>query len=259
MTQSPSSFIWYELMTSDPVAAAKFYGDVVGWSTEDSGQSDKAYCQFKMGEAFVGGMLQIEPAAAEMGIKPVWLGYVNVADLTAALSKLKAAGGQVHMPPTEVPGVGSFAMVSDPQGAMFYIMTPIGEGPSPSYNPDVPGHGAWHELHTSDWEAAFAFYAGQFGWGKVDAMDMGPMGTYLLFNTGGSGGALGGMMTDADSPRPMWSYYIRVADIDAAALRVTAARGQILFGPSAVPGGGWIINALDPQGAMFSLTGPRLT
>ena len=257
MTQTNRGFIWYELITSDVAAATKFYTDVVGWTVEDSGQEGKDYRQLKMGEHYVGGLMALPPGADPLGMQPMWLGYVNVENLDTATASLVAAGGAVHMPATKVPGVGSFAMVSDPQGAMFYIMTPIGEGPSLSFSPPNPGHGGWNELHTSDWEVAFAFYSSQFGWGKSDTFDMGGMGTYLLFNTGGD--AVGGMMTDTNSPQPMWSYYICVDDIDTAAARVTGAGGTILFGPSAVPGGGWIINAMDPQGAMFSLTGPRLS
>jgi uncharacterized protein len=66
------------------------------------------------------------------------------------------------------------------------------------------------------------------------------------------------VMTDANAPRPYWAIYFRVDDIDAAGARLTAAGGTIAFGPQQVPGGGWIINAIDPQGAMFSVTGPRV-
>ena len=257
MTKTPSGFIWYELITSDVAAATKFYGDVVGWTVEDAGQSGMDYRQLKMGEHYVGGLMALPQGADQTGMRPMWLGYVSVDDLPAAMSSLTAAGGKVHMPATEVPGVGSFAMVSDPQGALFYIMQPIGGEPSVSFMPPMPGHAGWNELHTSDWEAGFTFYADQFGWGKSETLDMGGMGTYLLFNAGGD--AVGGMMTDTNSPQPMWSYYICADNIDTAAARVTGAGGSILFGPSAVPGGGWIINAVDPQGAMFSLTGPRLT
>ena len=94
-----------------------------------------------------------------------------------------------------------------------------------------------------------------FGWAKSDAFDMGEMGTYLLFNAGGD--AIGGMMNSPNFPRPAWLFDINVDDIDAAHKRLTAAGGQVLFGPSEVPGGGWIIQATDPQGAMFAIVGPR--
>lgn len=251
-----NNFIWYELLTTDPAAAAKFYGAVIGWTCNDSGQSSIQYWQFRMGDAFVGGMMALPPGAAATGMPPCWLGYINVDDLEAAVASIKAAGGEVHMPPTEVPGVGRFAMMSDPQGAIFYVMKPIGVGPSPSYSPGKPGHGGWHELHARDGAAALEFYSKQFGWSQTEALDMGPMGHYRLFNTG-SGDPIGGMMTDGNFPRPAWFYYFVVDDIDAAQTRLTAAGGKVLYGPSEVPGGAWIINAQDPQGAMFQLVGPR--
>jgi predicted enzyme related to lactoylglutathione lyase len=256
MPNKPSHFIWYELMTTDPGAAARFYGAVVGWSVQDAGQGDKDYRQWSIGGETVGGLLPISAAAGEHGMRPMWAGYLNVDDVDESLAGIKAAGGAVHMPATDIPGVGRFAMVSDPQGAIFYVMAPIGAEPSPSFAPGRAGHGGWNELHTGDWSAAFDFYSREFGLAKSDALDMGPMGTYLLFNTGGD--AIGGMMNNPDFPRPMWLYYFNVDDIDVAKTRVEGAGGGILDGPHEVPGGAWIIQGRDPQGAMFALVGPKV-
>ena len=86
---------------------------------------------------------------------------------------------------------------------------------------------------------------------------MGAMGTYLLFNTGGD--AVGGMMNSPDNFRPLWLYYFNVENIDAAKDRVEASGGEVFQGPHQVPGGSWIIQARDPQGAMFALVGSRAT
>jgi predicted enzyme related to lactoylglutathione lyase len=254
MANDPSRFIWYELMTSDIDAAARFYGEVVGWSMSAAGAPGVDYRQWSIGGTTIGGAMVIPADAAANGMRPGWLGYLNVADVDQSVAAIVAAGGVSHMPAWDVPGVGRIAMVSDPQGAAFYVMAPIGEGPSPSFMPGHPGHGGWHELHTSDWPAALAFYGAQFGWAQSDALDMGPMGTYLLFNAGGD--AIGGMMNSPDFPRPSWLYYFTVDDIHAARARVEAAGGAVLNGPHEVPGGGWIVQARDPQGAMFALVGP---
>ena len=255
MPNSPSHFIWYELMTTDSDAAARFYGEVVGWSVGDSGQTDKTYQQWSIGGETVGGLMAIPAEAGEHGMRPMWAGYLNVGDVEESIARIKAAGGAVHMPGTDVPGVGRFAMVSDPQGAIFYVMTPIGEGPSPSFSPGRAGHGGWNELHTTDSSGALKFYAEQFGFGETEAMDMGPMGVYRLFNTGGD--PVGGMRNSPEFPRPAWLYYFNVDDIGAAGSRLEGAGGSILNGPHEVPGGGWIIQARDPQGAMFALVGPH--
>jgi hypothetical protein len=87
-------------------------------------------------------------------------------------------------------------------------------------------------------------------------MDMGAMGTYQIFSVGGQ--PVGGMMNKPPTvPVPNWLYYINVADIDAAIDRVKTGGGQILNGPMQVPGGDWIIQGKDPQGAMFALVGQK--
>jgi uncharacterized protein len=87
-------------------------------------------------------------------------------------------------------------------------------------------------------------------------MDMGPMGIYQMFAFGGE--AIGGMMTKPPSmPAPCWMYYFNVDGIDAAKARVETGGGAILNGPMEVPGGHWIVQCRDPQGAMFCLVAPR--
>ena len=248
---------WYELMTTDLDAASAFYAEVVGWTVHASTQPDEDYRQFTAGDVYVGGMMTLPPEAAKGGTGPQWNFYVNVGDADDRAKTFQEAGGALHMPGMDVPGVGRFCFVADPQGANLYVMTPASaEGQATSHAPMTPGHGGWHELHASDGQAATEFYTTQFGWDVVEEMDMGPAGTYALFNFG-TGEPVGGIMTDADAPRPFWLTYFNVTDIDAAAERVRSNGGAVVHGPQEVPGGAWIINATDPQGALFALTGSR--
>ena len=115
------------------------------------------------------------------------------------------------------------------------------------------GHVSWHELLADDWEKAWAFYSEIFGWQKAETDD-GPMGTYQLFFAGGE--TIGGMFTKPPTvPVPFWLYYFNVGDINAAVKRVEAGSGQILRGPSEVPGGNLVVHCMDPQGAIFALVG----
>jgi uncharacterized protein len=158
----------------------------------------------------------------------------------------------VHVPPTDIPNIGRFAMVADPQGAVFNLFKPVSDMPPPPPDPATPGLVGWHELMAADGEKAFAFYADLFGWTKDEAIDMGAMGRYQLFAAGGA--AIGGMMTKpADVPAPFWGYYFQVDAIGAALERLKAASGKVINGPMEVPGGSWIVQGVDPQGAMFSL------
>jgi predicted enzyme related to lactoylglutathione lyase len=253
MAHEASSFIWYELMTDDLAAAEAFYTSVVGWTVASSGQPGMDYRIWSAAGRGVGGLMAIPAEAA--GMKPGWFGYLKVADVDASVAGVVAAGGSVGMPANDIPGVGRIAMVSDPQGAAFYVMTPkMGEAPHPVAQ-GRPGHGAWHELHAKDARAALAFYGAAFGWGAAGEMDMGPMGSYLMFNTGAD--PVGGMMASAALGKPAWLFYFGVGDIDAAKARVEAAGGTVTNGPQEVPGGMWVVQGLDPRGAAFAVVGSR--
>ncbi len=109
-------------------------------------------------------------------------------------------------------------------------------------------------MHAGDGASAFAFYSGLFGWTKAEAIDMGQMGVYQTFATGGA--PCGGMMTKKpETPAPFWLYYFNVDAVDAAMARVRDGGGQIIIDPMQVPGGSWIAHCLDPQGAMFAMVG----
>jgi len=251
-----AGFVWYELMTEDVKAAEKFYSDVVGWEAKDSGIPGMAYTIISAGPSAIGGIMKVPDEARAMGARPAWLGYVGVDDVDSTVARLTAAGGKVYRPASDIPGVGRFAVVADPHGATFILFKPASaEGPPPAA-PGTPGTVGWHELHAGDRESAFAFYSGLFGWTKTEAMDMGPMGVYQMFATGGE--AVGGMMTKRpEMPMAAWLYYFNVDAIDAAAARVTAGGGKVLMGPHQVPGGQWIVMGGDPQGAMFALVAAK--
>ena len=244
-------------MTSNASKAADFYGAVLGWTARDSGQEGMDYRMWFSGDEGVGGMMEITPDMAVSGMEDGWLGYVDVADVDASVKTLVAAGGHSHMA-QDVPGVGRMSMVSDPQGALFYVMTPTpppGGGASTAFAPGRPGHGGWNELHTKDSDAAATFYQTLLAWTPDEAHDMGEMGTYKTFNGGGD--PIAGMFNSPGFPRPRWLYYFNVEDIDAGKARVEAAGGKVNAGPMPVPTGQWMINATDPQGAMFGLLGAK--
>lgn len=253
-----SGFIWYELMTSDPEAAKAFYGAVVGWDVEALGGPHSGYHILKSATGAVGGMMGLPGEGCEKGARPGWLGYVAVEDCDAAAARIAAAGGTLVREPADIPEVGRFAVVSDPGGAAFMLLQPLPQGDAPPPAPRMtPGHVGWHELHAADGDAAFAFYREQFGWSENAAMDMGPMGTYRLWSTDG-GEAVGGMMTmPPQMPQPAWIFYFVVDSVDDAAGRIAEAGGQVVNGPMDVPDGSRIVQAMDPQGAMFALVSPR--
>ena len=253
MHKDYGKFCWYELMTTDVPAAERFYSSVVGWTTRDSGMEGMNYTLAYAGETQAAGLMGVPEEAK--GMPPVWFGYVFTDDIEKTVKEIAANGGKVHRQPQDIPGIGRFAVVADPHGATFSLFSTDDEGPA---RPDMmtPGHVGWNELMAGDLDTDWAFYEKTFGWTKDRAVDMseGGMGVYQTFAAPGSP-AFGGMMTKPASvpAPPFWGYYFVVSGLDAVAGRVTDGGGKILMGPMEVPGGAWIINCLDPQGAYFSL------
>lgn len=253
MATPRGKFIWYDVMTTDTKAAAKFYSDVIGWSAQEHPMTDgRTYTIFSKGPAMVAGLMTIPDEARAQGVPPCWSGYISTDDVDAEVTRVTAAGGSIKRPPTDIPNVGRFAVVADPGGAVFLLFKPnTTEEPKP-IAPMTHGHIGWHELMAGDLDREFKFYAGLFGWTKAKTHDMGPMGIYQTFATGDL--PRGGMMTKPkDLPYPCWNYYITVDSVAAAADRAATRGAQILNGPMEVPGGAWIVQARDPQGAHFAI------
>lgn len=246
-------FIWYDVMTSDPKAGAAFYRHVVGWSAQEFPMANgTSYTVFSQGSVMVGGLMAIPDDAHAMGVKPCWSGYIAVEDVDADAARVVAAGGAIHKPPEDIPNVGRFAVAADPGGAVFLLFKPNSDETPTPVAPMTPGHVGWHELYAADLDRDFAFYAGLFGWTKQRAMDLGGMGTYQTFAIAGA--ESGGMMNRPPQvPVTCWNYYIVVPSVAAAAARIVEHGGQVMMGPQEVPGGAWIVQARDPQGAAFAL------
>jgi uncharacterized protein len=249
-------FCWYELMTNDNKAAEAFYRDVVGWSAQDMSGPHGTYTILSASEIPVGGLMAMPPEVCAAGARPGWSGYVAVDDVDDYAARVKQAGGAVLRGPADIPGIARFAVVADPHGAAFMLIKGFADEPPKVPAPGTPGHTGWRELYAGDGEKAFAFYSGLFGWTKGESFDMGPMGKYQLFVINGV--PSGGMMTKPkEVPAPRWQYYFNVDDIDGVTARVKERGGQILHGPMEVPGGSWVVQCTDPQGALFALLEPN--
>jgi predicted enzyme related to lactoylglutathione lyase len=254
-----SGFVWYELMTSgDLDAAVAFYSKVVGWDVRDSGMPGMKYMIFGKDGKDVGGMMSW--SSIGMTAPTIWKGHIYTADVDAEAKAVVADGGKENRAPQDIPGVGRFSAVSDPQGAEYLLFQPNQQYAPPRLAQNDLGNVGWHQLMTSDWEKAWTFYSKHYGWEKDFAMDMGPAGIYQTFRTGG-GKYSGGMMTmPASMPdqNPSWSFYFTVESADAAAEQIKSAGGTVLEGPMDVPGGSRVVHALDPQGGYFAVTTPQI-
>jgi predicted enzyme related to lactoylglutathione lyase len=252
MSDTPTGrFCWYELMTTDPGAAPGFYAAVTGWGTQAWEGGSMPYTMWMNGENPIGGIMELPEEARAGGAPPHWLAYVSTATIEETTEKAKELGGTVLHGPMELPEVGTITVIQDPQGAVFCAFQPATYTPGHDGPPAI-GEFSWHELATTDWEAAWTFYSKLFGWQKADAMDMGEMGTYQMYHRGAH--PLGGIFNKPpEMPVSCWVLYVRVPDVAAAVSQVTAMGGKVLMGPMEVPGGDLVAQCSDPQGALFAL------
>ena len=245
-----AKFIWIRLATADADGAQRFYQGVVGWGV-DRPEGAGEHRILTAGGIGIGGIAPPDPG------EPLgWVGYVEVDDVDAEIAAVEAAGGRCIVPAFDVPMAGRIARLADPQGAAYLVIAPApweGEVP-PAPSRQTPGQIGWHELHTPDMDAGFAFYADRYGWTLARDLDMGPMGTYRIFAIDGEDA---GGVAQATPLAPAWLHYFTVPDIDAAAAAIGTGGGTVTSGPHEVPGGAWIVHANDPQGAVFALVGGR--
>lgn len=239
-------FVWHELLTTDTTGAATFYPKVLPWRTAPSNMP--GYTIWMAGQAQVAGLMALPNEGS-----PHWLVYVGTPDVDNSSAQAQSLGGRVLKEPADIPNVGRFAVLADPQGAPFALFTP-GPGQPPPSEPAQGGF-SWHELATTDVAGALRFYGELCGWRKGPGHDMGPAGVYQIFEHDGR--QVGGMCRPgAAHTAPSWLSYVHVADSGRAVNAAKAAGGRLLHGPMEVPGGSWVALLIDPQGSSFAVHEP---
>lgn len=248
-------FVWHDLMCVDPEKGKEFYTDLFGWTVQDveMGGEFGTYRMLHNKDVSIGGIVKLEP---EMNVPSHWIGYVNVDDIDACCERVGKAGGQTCVPPTQIPNVGKFAVITDPTGA---VISPFqGDNPPPP-QPDGPppaGTFVWEELLTTDPARCAAFYGEVFGW-TTREMDMGPDGTYHIFAREGGKDTAGMMqMPPGAQSRPHWVPYVGVPDVEASTNRLKELGGTN-YVMKEVPGVGPFSVNSDPFQATIALYGPK--
>ncbi len=120
------AFSWNELMTNDVAGAKAFYGELLGWTLSDMESSGGSYTMAKAGDTEVAGIMATPPEAE--GMPPSWGAYVTVDDVDAMPARVEALGGKVLLPPQDIPEVGRFMVMQDPQGAVLMLITYFDKG-----------------------------------------------------------------------------------------------------------------------------------
>lgn len=248
--------VWYEIIAPDADAAERFYGAVLGWRFQRPfGGLERDY---RVAETDGTGVAGVMTPPAQMAMPPRWFIYFGVDDVDRATAAAEAAGATVHIRPTDIPGVGRFSYMADPQGAMFYLMRGAGDEDSRAFRcgERVPqGHAVWNELAAPDPDAAISFYGEILGLRREGGMPMGELGEYSFIHAGPD--CIGAVMGKMPDGQPGWQVYFSVDDIDKALERLGQAGGHVVQGPDEIPGGAFALVAEDDQRARFGLVGPR--
>jgi predicted enzyme related to lactoylglutathione lyase len=248
-------FCWYDLITTDPAAAKRYYPKLFNWKVEafPFASAEQPYDMWSVGGNTLGGVGKLTEQQRSMGLPSHWLPSVQVNNLDETASKATSLGGHVVMAPVDIPETGRYAVITDPQGATIALFE--ASGPFEGFDGTATmGRPSWHELMTTDYKRAFEFYSALFGWEKIDEVDMGPLGMY--FEYGKDGKMFGGMYNrtpEMGGMHPFWLPYFHVKDVEASTAAAKKAGGFVQNGPMEVPGGSWIVVMGDPQGAAFAM------
>ncbi|AUI51007.1 VOC family protein [Arthrobacter crystallopoietes] len=244
---TPGAPCWIDLMTSDPEKAKNFYTELFGW-TYETGDEEKygGYIMaFKNGQS-VAGLMKND---GQSGYPDVWTTYLRVDDIDATTQAAANSGGQIFMPPMEVPEQGKMAMIGDAGGAAVGVWE-FG-GHTGFQLAAEPGSPAWHEIFTRDYPSTVKFYQDVFGW---DTDVMSDTDEFKYTTLGAGENAKAGIM-DVSSFLPEsipahWRIYFAVENADAAIEKTTALGGQVVQPAEDTPFGR-VATLTDPTGAMF--------
>jgi len=257
MMHADGTPVWFELTTPDLHAALPFYERVVGWRIAMSPAAEHGGYRLASapdGEEVAGMMTGQGQAPGG------WSLSLAADDVDAMAARVVELGGSIVAGPMDIPHVGRFAAIADPQGVTINLLTDTRGGTATPFRQTQGGagigHGVWIELATADPDAAFAFYGALFGWEKAGAMPMGEMGDYAFIGAGDA--RPGAIMSSATTGAPArWNWYVEVADIDVTIEAAKAEGGALLQGPDPIPGGAFSANIADGQGFQIGLVGQR--
>ena len=239
-----AQFVWHDLLTRDPAAARKFYGELLGWEFEKIEAVGQAYYLAKQGDRYIGGIVGMAPGGNG---GPQWLTYLTVPDVDAALVQLEAAGGRRVIQPTDV-AVGRVAVATDPQGApvgLARVNGKIDELAAASSD----GAFAWTDYFAADPTAAANFYSQLAGF-EISQHGSAQVPYLLLKSDQVRAGVL---KNPVDGVAPNWLPYVNVRDLSAAVERVSVLGGTVVIPPSPLIRNGTVAVIKDPTGGVVAL------
>lgn len=257
ITQNPTNlrlvgkFVWFDLFTTDLKSASLFYKGLFGWSFHPEESGNNIVCTIKREGLPIGNAIQINPEKNKVR-KSGWLGYVSVEDVDAAVKLVEQNHGTVYLRPKDLPNRGRVAVVRDPLGAVFAMVTVSGGDP-----PDreiMENFWIGSELWTSNVDSAMDFYHLLVGYEK-ELVDVGTESKYCLLVKDGQPRA-GMVKIPGDDIKPNWVPYVAVEDVLTVAEKARQLGGILLIEPDKKVREGMLAIISDPTGAVFAVQQP---
>jgi predicted enzyme related to lactoylglutathione lyase len=242
-----NAVVWFEVSGPDPEGTSKFYSELFGWHTE-AVPGGEAYiaADTHAGKGINGGF-----AKSQDGQPPSVTFYAEADDLQATLDKAESLGASTVVPVTEVPGIVTFAIFADPQGAAVGVLKGVtspeeATGPSSGDNPQV----GWFEIVCAEPEKAWDFYRELFDWDVKGSSGEGMV--YGEVHAPEGQGISGGIGSTPDG-QPHVSVYAEVDDLQKYVERAESLGGTTIMPPMDVGEGTSVAMIGDPQGTWFGL------
>ncbi len=253
----PGKIIWRDLLTDDPVASKKFYGELFNWTFESVGvaaglSSDTTYTLIRHNGRLIGGMIDTVALSNRSDISQ-WIVSMSVTDIDVAVAAFMAGGGEVKTPPTDFHRRGKMAVVRDVEGALLALLQ-TRDGDPADYEPEVDGF-LWDELWTTDVERATSFYAAvaELEAATLDIDGMPDSGTSYRLLKGGDKPRVGIMLNPLEGLDPVWVSYLRVESPASITAKVVALGGSIIVAAQPRALGGEVAFIAGPSGAGIAL------
>jgi predicted enzyme related to lactoylglutathione lyase len=216
-------FVWHDLLTEDPAGASRFYGAVFGWefvAVED----DPGYTLIRNAGQDIGGIVLHEEEGTAGDTDSLWLSWLSVADMDAALTAAERAGAKILDGPYDEPGVGRLVILEDLDGVPV-ALSRLSEG-GPTAQPPAPGRFVWSDLFTPEPARAEDFYTMVAGLDAGPRPEPAPTASRILRSGGTARAGLVPLFWSKGAPG--WIPYVGVADVDEAIRRAQKAGGVLL-------------------------------
>ena len=249
MSDSLGRFVWHDLMTTNAQKSLDFYTQLFPeWQVEDLNVGEAGtYHMIHVDGLKCGGIVAIPEDA---GIPSHWIGYIEVEDCDATVERVKEAAGSLVIPAHSAPGVGRFAVIADPVGAMVKPFQVENKTELPAQ--PTSGQFTYDECLSNNVPVTQKFYQSVFGW-SVFEFPMEGMGTYTMFRLGEQDVAGCLPMPPDGEGNPAWLSYLYAEDIDERAAKAESLGAQTFVPPQDISGVGRFTVMADSNNAFFAM------